>query len=329
LLLGCLIVWLSPVTPGAAETTPSASDQIAPILPPTFLSQPEVSPVLGAGAGPEVMQSERLEELSKELDKTPDVVVAEVAGTPITLAMVAEGIRNLPPAWGAGQPRQVFDFVLSDLINMRMLALKAKQLGIDKDPIAKQRLSVAADRELATVLIRNVTDPQVTDKALQEQYDKDFANKPGPEEVWLRVVGAVSKTAALEALNKLNSGADFPSVVADFSHDPSKDVGGDLGYVTAESLSPALRSVAFALQPGQISAYPLESNGLWYIMEIEGRRQRPAPALKDVVPQLKQEISFKAARDYVVKTQRSTDIKKYGAAGAGAGTDPATAKPSQ
>jgi len=39
--------------------------------------------------------------------------------------------------------------------------------------------------------------------------------------------------------------------------------------------------------------------------------------------------AFKAARDYVVKTQRSTDIKKYGAAGAGAGADPATAKPSQ
>jgi hypothetical protein len=49
------------------------------------------------------------------------------------------------------------------------------------------------------------------------------------------------------------------------------------------------------LQPGQASAYPLANKGLRYIMEVEGRRQGPAPPLHDVIPQLKQEISFAIA----------------------------------
>jgi peptidyl-prolyl cis-trans isomerase C len=125
-------------------------------------------------------------------------------------------------------------------------------------------------------------------------------------------------------LSKIKDGADFASAVQTFSHDPSRDAGGDLGYVTADKLPAELRSVAFALLPGEMSAYPLQSNGLWYILEVEGRRQRPAPPLQDVRSRLMEEVSRDAARAYVIKTRDSTDIKIYGPAGPNA-AEPAAA----
>jgi len=314
LSLGCLSL-------GAAVAQPATPTQAQAGKPPTAAAQagqdlPEVKPPSAA-----------LNDLASQLDKTPDVIVAEVAGTPITLGMVAEGMRSLPAVWGSAPSREVFDFVLTGLVNMRVLALKATQLGIDKDPVARRRVEMAADRELASALMKNVTDAKLTDKALQEQYDKDFAGKAGPEEVWLRVIGANSKASAEAALAAIEGGMDFASAVREFSHDPTKDAGGDLGYVTAESLPEELRAVAFALPPGQMSAYPLQSNGFWYILEVEGRRRRPPPPIKDVAKQLKDEISVDAARDYILRTRDGTTIKIYGPAGVGAGET--TAKPSQ
>jgi peptidyl-prolyl cis-trans isomerase C len=321
-MMACAAPEAQPAAPAAsAVSAPTAAPMV---LPPSFLDPPALAPAPDAAGIQD--KPAALEALAAYFDKTPDVVVAEVAGTPITFGMVADNIRGLPPIWGGAPPRQVFDLVLNTLVQIRMLALKAKEVGVDKDPAAQRQVSAAVDRELASLLIKKISGAPVTDEALQEQYHADYADKPGPEEVWIRVIGATSKASAQEALDKINGGMDFASAVQAYSHDPSKDAGGDLGYVNPESLAPELRAVAFALAPGAVSAYPLQSNGLWYVLEVEGRRQRPAPPLSQVTNQLKGEIAYDAARSFILKTRADTTIKVYGVGGDGADKAAAASK---
>lgn len=315
---GGMLAFAAPEVKPAAPSAPAASAPAPPmVLPPSFLMPPALAPAPDAAGIQD--KPAALEALAAYFDKTPDVVVAEVAGSSITYGMVADNIRDLPPIWGAAPPKQVFDLVLNTLVQIRMLAIKAKELGVDKEPDAQRQVAAAVDRELASLLIKQVSSAEVTDAALKAQYTKDFADKPGPEEVWIRVIGATSKANAQEALDKINAGMDFASAVQAYSNDPSKDAGGDLGYVSPESLSPELRAVAFALAPGGISAYPLQSNGLWYILEVEGRRQRPAPPLAQVTSLLKGEIEFDAARSFILETRAGTNVKMYGVGGDGSG----------
>ncbi len=53
--------------------------------------------------------------------------------------------------------------------------------------------------------------------------------------------------------DRLRKGADFTSLALEYSEDPSKARGGDLGYLERKQLIPAFADAAFALQPGETS----------------------------------------------------------------------------
>ncbi len=193
-----------------------------------------------------------------------------------------------------------------------MLAIKARQLGVDKEPEARRRVSAAVDLQLASILLRQATDPAVTDKSLQERYDRDFPGKSGPKEVWIRVIGAASEADAQAALDKINNGMDFASAVQAFSHDASKDAGGDLGDVIPDDLSPELRAVAFAMATGAIWPFRCTATDCGILWRLRAAAERPAPPLAEVANQLKAEIIADAAKSFILKSRDDTGIKIYG-----------------
>jgi peptidyl-prolyl cis-trans isomerase C len=260
--------------------------------------------------------AEALAALAADFDKTPDVIVARVGGTPITLGMVADRVRGLAPAWGNAPARQTFDVALSGIIQTRLLALKAKELGIDKTPSVQREITFATDGVLANALMRNIGADKITPEALRVRFEKEYAGKPGPEEVWLRVIVTPTEAQAQEALTKIREGMDFASAVTTFSQDASKQNGGDLGYVTVDRLPQELSAVAFGLSTGEMSASPVLATGGWYIVEVEGRRQRGAPTFEEVAPTLRAELTKEALLAYIKRVQDSANIEVYGPSGA-------------
>jgi peptidyl-prolyl cis-trans isomerase C len=293
--VGACLLAAAPRNAGLAQSAPPASEQKLP---------PEAA----------------LTQLADQFDKTPNTVVAEVGGTPITLAMVADQVRALPPIWGTATAKLILDYAVSNLIQTRVLVEKAKQLGLDKDPKIQRRIVVASDDALASAVLQNAAAGKVTPAAIKELYDRDYAGKPGPEEAWIRLIGTPTEAEARDALQKIHDGMDFASAVQTFSRDPSKDAGGDLGYVTVDKLPAPLAAVAFAMSPGQISGAPVQSGNMWYILEVEARRQRGAYSLQEATPTLRADLTRAAVLDYLKTLQSNTEIKYYGANGpAGAG----------
>ena len=164
--------------------------------------------------------------------------------------------------------------------------------------------------------MRNIGSDKITPEALRARFEKEYAGKPGPEEVSLRVIMTPSEAQAKEALTKIRQGMDFASAVSAFSLDASKQNGGDLGYVTADRLPQELSAVAFGLSIGEMSAAPVRASGGWYIIEVEGRRQRGTPTFEEVAPTLQAEITKEALLAYIKRVQDSADIEVYGPLGA-------------
>jgi parvulin-like peptidyl-prolyl isomerase len=95
------------------------------------------------------------------------------------------------------------------------------------------------------------------------------------------VIATATEAEATDLLAALGKGADFQALAEKFSKDPSGLSGGEIDYVSRDRLGPEIGAVAFALMPGQTTAFPVRSNGLWFILQVEGRRQQGTPTLAE------------------------------------------------
>ena len=294
----------------------SATRAVAVDLPPNLPAQP-INPYLALprGAAPRDQAIATLPQVADQMARTPDVVVADVDGTPITLGMVADRIRDLPPNLAALPTSAIYKGALEDLIEQRALAIKARQLGLDKDPTTNRRFAEAMDHELGRSLVRRLVPEMVTEEAIRKHYDAAIAGKPGPAEVQFRVIGATSEAEANSILDQLRNGGDFADLARRYSKDPSAFSGGEIDYASRDLLTPEIGAVVFALAPGQMTAYPVASNGIWFVIQVEGRRQRATPTLQEARPALTVELERAASREVFTKSRQAVTVDDFGPTG--------------
>jgi peptidyl-prolyl cis-trans isomerase C len=298
--LGLSAAWL--YSAALAQTAPAP----APPAPPASATAAAKAPV-----------SSSLADLAAQFEKSADTVVADVNGTPITLGMVADRLHAFPEKFAALPATLVYKAALDDLIQQRALAVKARELGLDKTAATQRQITEATDRVLGQALVRRIVPEMVTEKTIENGYNATIAGKPGPEEVQFRVIATATDADAMIVLDRLSHGVDFGALARNVSKDPSAFNGGEIGYAGRDRLTPEIGAVAFALMPGQITAFPVHSNGLSFILQVEGRRQQTTPTLAQAKATLTPELIRAASMEILRKTREAVVVKDFGPTGMG------------
>jgi peptidyl-prolyl cis-trans isomerase C len=296
---GCLLALASPIAATAQTVTPAT--ELAKPAPAAIAARPQATVSLA--------------ELAAQLETSPDTVVAAVNGTPITAGMVADYMRDLSPNLAALPASMIYERSLDDVIQQRSLAVKARELGLDKRPEAQRRIAETTDHTLANMLIHHLLSELVTEKAIRAEYDATVAGKPGAVEVQLRVIAALDEDTANAALQQLRNGAEFAKVAHESSVDATGPLGGEVGFTTRGRLTPEIGAVAFALMPGQMTQFPVLSADKWFIVSVEGRRQQGAPTLEAARPELTAKLTRDAAVEIIKKTRAAVVVNDYGPTG--------------
>lgn len=91
---------------------------------------------------------------------------------------------------------------------------------------------------------------------------------------------AGARSLAQEILLKLSTGSDFASLAAVYSEGAEKNQGGDLGFVSRDTLREELREPAFSLKPGQVSKV-IETKDGFYILMIEEKKLAKVTTLEE------------------------------------------------
>jgi len=96
-----------------------------------------------------------------------------------------------------------------------------------------------------------------------------------------------AKALAEDIVMQLRGGADFAKMVEKYSEDPvSKAAAGDFGIIKIVSEYPAdLKSVVFALKPGEISA-PIRQPSAYYIVRLEDKGLQPIDEVREPIVQI-------------------------------------------
>lgn len=176
----------------------------------------------------------------------------------------------------------VFDDVLEQLIDQRLLAIEARRRGLDQRPEAARRLRMAQERILGNYLMETMIAEAVSEEAIEEIYDQQSRLAPRRTEVRARHILLSSREEIEEAIRLLDAGQDFAALARQVSQDPATRFnGGDLGYFTRSGILAAFAETAFNTEVGQISE-PFQSEFGWHVLKVEGRRQQPRPSLDEM-----------------------------------------------
>ena len=237
--------------------------------------------------------------MARELDRNGNVVVLMLADKPITQADMADVVRTMPDNFASLGFEVVSRRALDVLVSQKAMALDAQKEGLDKDPAVIRRGKTAVERALADAWLTRHGNAAVTDEALHARYDSEIAGKPGPEEVRARVILLPTEEEARSVIAKAQAGADFVSLAKAYSKAPNASLGGDLGYATIDALAPEIGPVIFALPPGQMAAYPARSPVGYFVIRVEGRRQRGTPTFEEAKPRLEGELRAEAAHTMI------------------------------
>jgi peptidyl-prolyl cis-trans isomerase SurA len=89
-----------------------------------------------------------------------------------------------------------------------------------------------------------------------------------------------ARSLVKEILLKLTTGSEFRSIAAVYSEGSEKKNGGDLGFISKDTLREELREAAFKLSAGQISPV-IETKDGFYILQVEEKKQAKVATLEE------------------------------------------------
>jgi len=229
-----------------------------------------------------------------------DRVLAEVGGTPVYLSDVfreaaAQQVVDDVSALEPGDP--VFERVLEELIEQRLLALEAHARGLHRSSEARHRLAAAEERILGNILVETAVSQAVTDDAVEQVYSEQIRLTPPTEEVRARHILVSTPAEADQTLRLLQDGEDFAALARRISQDPATRFdGGDLGYFTREGILDVFAEAAFATPEGEI-APPFQSEFGWHVLEVVDRRLQPRPGLEAMRPNIVRFLTLAGIQD--------------------------------
>ena len=189
-----------------------------------------------------------------EQPEAQDVVLATVAGDPITLkaftkfsALIPEGMRKGNTL--LDKNRQV----LNSLIDKRLLLTEAEAIQLADDPALQAELAFFAKNRLLDLYTQReiVQKIVVTDEEMEAHYRATHRDRA------LRFSGIMLKTRAEaeEILQAVADGAQFMELAKGRSlHRDSGEQGGDVGgYKLKDKVLPAIAEAIFPLAVGEVS----------------------------------------------------------------------------
>lgn len=133
---------------------------------------------------------------------------------------------------------------------------------------------------------------KISDAEVQKYYNdnKDKFQEPGGMQIYRILVDSEQKAG--EVMGKLKQGGDFAALAKEYSIDPgSKDNGGDVGLVNATTnFVPEFKTVALALQAGQLNPQPVKSQFGYHIIKAGEKKVSSILPYDQIKINLKQQL---------------------------------------
>src|SRR3990172_7302362 len=216
-----------------------------------------------------------------------NLVLARVNGQAVTLQEVKEEFQRTHQGHlrFLGTETELSQFV-NRVVEIRLLIEEAYRIGLDRDPPVLAAVQEYRRSLMVQAIYRDEVQARVS---VSEEELKAFHSQLG-ERVSVRLIQVSTRAEAAQIKEALAAGASFAQLAKERSLGRKAESGGDLGFVTAGMLNPALEKVAFALPEGQTSEIVASPEG-YGILQVKERRTSQLPDFTQVRPWMERELT--------------------------------------
>lgn len=226
-------------------------------------------------------------ELEGDSERSADTPLARVDDEIITWGEAGNALIAAGQAAIRRNPLAMEDTVrmnaLENLINKRILAQRARDMNLDRDPVYLDRLQEYAKTTLINLHRAHLAEEFAPDAETLEAYYQDNRYAlmvPAARKVQEVVLG--SREAAESIKAKIEQGEiTMWQAAAEHSIAPgAKNTLGEIGWVKQNHALPAIDEVIFSLKPDQIGG-PVKSPVGWHLVRIMDVRNARYDTLED------------------------------------------------
>ncbi len=241
---------------------------------------------------------------------TPNKVLATVNGEAITEADIALAVEDVASEYPNLTPDGIKSLTLDFLIEMKIVAQKAKAEKIDQSDEFKRRMTYVQQRVMMQQLLVREAGTAASEPAMKKFYDEQVGQIAPVEEVRARHILVEGEEDAKKIAARVKGGEDFAKVAKEVSKDPGSGAeGGDLGFFTKDRMVPEFAEAAYAMKAGEISA-PVKSQFGWHIIKLEERRLKPVPTFDQVKDRIAQALAAKAQTEFLTKLRAAAKVER-------------------
>jgi len=235
--------------------------------------------------------------------------VAKVNGIDIP-KFLFDAVLATQLAQGAKDSEELRKLIKSELIAREVLAQEAKKKKLDKEPEIKSQLVFQEKNVLSeALLVKEVGAYKITDEQIKAEYKRQTELLADAEQFQISHVVLATEAEAWQVLKALKSGESFEKLAQTKSIDPSRQNGGNLGWLLSNQLIAPISNVVVNLSVGQVVAAPIQTQQGWQVVKLEGKRPFQAPAFADAKPQVVQAIQAAHRAEYIQGLLKTAKIQ--------------------
>jgi peptidyl-prolyl cis-trans isomerase C len=199
--------------------------------------------------------------------------------------------------------------MLDQFISMKLAADAAEKEGIAKDAKVNDQIELARMNVIVDAGLQKWLEAHpVTDEELRPEYDAQVAQMP--REYHARHILVDDKAKADAITKDLKAGGNFAKLAEKNSKDPSGKSGGDLGWFTLDTMVKPFADAVAALEPGQLTDEPVQSQFGWHVIKLEEARATAAPPFEEVKDRVKMFVQRKKLQTYLDDLRKNAKIEK-------------------
>ncbi len=189
--------------------------------------------------------------------------------------------------------------MLTELEDVYLLATQPGAKELQESTEVQAQLELQAISFVAQTYATNyITGLEITEEDIQAEYEQQ-ASASGPLEFKARHILVESQGEAQAIIAELDGGADFATLAQEKSTGPSGPNGGDLGWFTPETMVPEFSAAVAAMEDGNYSSRPVQTQFGWHVILREESRESVPPPLDSVRERVRQAIQQKRFQAYL------------------------------
>ncbi|HMA99414.1 MAG TPA: peptidylprolyl isomerase [Spirochaetota bacterium] len=194
---------------------------------------------------------------------------------------------------------------------------KIKAAGTDRETVKQ---GIAKSLKVDKVIEDLCKDmPQITEEECISLFEQNKQKYQQPEKVNVRHIlvkedaNSRARSQLEEVKNKLVNGESFAELASRYSDCPSKDNGGELGFIKRGETVPPFEEAAFALKPGECSDIVKTEYGLHLIYAVD-RKEAGQLSYEEAKDNIKQNIFYtrknERINNFIKKLKKEASISE-------------------